>query len=104
MKREVAVTPSVVVVYSSKSKKPAGPIVSHKQALLTLFQVFKECIQHEALHPSRQVSQEMPWISACQAPSYPCPRDPAVHHLGNTSLGLCRFLWQVTAEGNATPW
>lgn len=80
------------------------PCVSYHQDYLTLFQVFKRCIQHEVPHPSRQVSQEMPWTSACQVPSFQCPKDPAVHHLGNTSLGLCQLAWPVTAEESATPW
>lgn len=74
------------------------------ELIFLIFQPFKGCIQHAAPHPSRQVSQEMPWTSACQDPSFLCPKDPAVHHLGNTSLGRCRYLWPVKAEENATPW
>lgn len=68
----------------------------------TLFQVFKGCIQHAALRPSHQVSQETPWISACQAPSCLCPKGPAVRRRGNASLALFRSLWRAIAEANAT--
>lgn len=46
----------------------------------------------------------MPWTSACPAPSFLYPNDPAAHRPANTSLALCQCLWQVKVEESATHW